>query len=153
MKTRSYLLLLAAAGAVLAATVDFNAEGKRWWSHIEFLASDDLQGRDTGSEGHLKAARYLAGEYERYSEIAERLHDGRTEIADRLRHQSDAPALSAARLDVEHMVDERPSGKGHERLRHSQGERAHALSMARGEHHCRPRQSDHAEICRAERGR
>jgi len=65
MKTRSYFLLLAAAGAVLAATVDFNAEGKRWWSHIEFLASDDLQGRDTGSEGHLKAARYLASEYER----------------------------------------------------------------------------------------
>ena len=40
------------------------------------------------------------------AEIAERLHDGRMEIADRLRHQPQAPALSAARLNIEHMVDE-----------------------------------------------
>src|SRR5580658_4661614 len=40
------------------------------------------------------------------AEIAERLHDGRMEIADRVRHQPEAPALSAACLDVEHMVDE-----------------------------------------------
>src|SRR5271170_1158691 len=45
---------------------DFTAEGKLWWAHIEYLASDDLKGRDTGSEGHLKAARYVAGEMERY---------------------------------------------------------------------------------------
>src|SRR5271155_3171521 len=57
-------LLLAVAGVLIAAT-DFTAEGKRWWSHIEYLASDDLKGRDTGSEGHLKAARYVAGEFER----------------------------------------------------------------------------------------
>jgi len=50
--------------SLLAAT-DFTAEGKRWWSHIEFLASDDLEGRNTGSAGHLKAARYIAGEFER----------------------------------------------------------------------------------------
>ncbi len=42
------------------------AQGKRWWSHIEYLASDDLQGRNTGSEGHRKAARYVAGEFERF---------------------------------------------------------------------------------------
>lgn len=64
MKIRSSLLL-ACAAAALAATVDYDTDGKRWWSHIEFLASDDLQGRNTGSEGHLKAARYLAAEYER----------------------------------------------------------------------------------------
>jgi len=64
MKTRLFSLF-AAAGVLLAATIDYNTEGKRWWSHIEFLASDDLQGRNTGSEGHLKAARYIASEYER----------------------------------------------------------------------------------------
>ena len=64
MKIRSSLLL-ACAAAALAATVDYDTDGKRWWSHIEFLASDDLQGRNTGSEGHLKAARYLAAQYER----------------------------------------------------------------------------------------
>src|ERR1700689_2669264 len=57
--------LLLSAFCLLASATDFNAEGKRWWSHIEFLASDDLQGRNTGSEGHLKAARYVAGEFER----------------------------------------------------------------------------------------
>src|SRR5271163_5208023 len=59
-------LLPAAACLLLQAATDFTAEGKRWWSHIEYLASDDLKGRATGSEGHLKAARYVAGEFERY---------------------------------------------------------------------------------------
>ena len=58
-------ILPSAACFLLTAATDFTAEGKRWWSHIEYLASDDLQGRNTGSEGHLKAARYIAGEFER----------------------------------------------------------------------------------------
>jgi len=33
---------------------------RRWWSHVEALASDELQGRDTGSEGHRRAAEYVA---------------------------------------------------------------------------------------------
>src|SRR5258708_19938289 len=63
-RTAAYLLPPALA-LILSAATDFTAEGKRWWSHIEYLASDDLKGRDTGSEGHLKAARYIAGEFER----------------------------------------------------------------------------------------
>jgi len=39
-----------------SAATDWNAEGKRWWSHIEYLASNELEGRNTGSEGHRKAA-------------------------------------------------------------------------------------------------
>jgi len=65
MKIRSHLLLLIPASWMLLASTNFEAEGKRWWAHIEYLASDDLQGRNTGSEGHLKAARYVAGEFER----------------------------------------------------------------------------------------
>ena len=57
--------ILPAAFCLVLSAVDFTAEGKRWWSHIEYLASDELQGRNTGSEGHLKAARYVAGEFER----------------------------------------------------------------------------------------
>src|SRR5258708_319212 len=63
-RTAAYLLAPALA-LILSAATDFTAEGKRWWSHIEYLASDDLQGRNTGSEGHLKAARYIASEFER----------------------------------------------------------------------------------------
>jgi Zn-dependent M28 family amino/carboxypeptidase len=68
MRIRKYSLVVAAAAGLLtaASAPDFNALGKHWWAHIEYLASDDLQGRNTGSPGHLKAARYVAGEFERF---------------------------------------------------------------------------------------
>jgi Zn-dependent M28 family amino/carboxypeptidase len=53
---------LAGAGAVQP---DFVKEGARWWSHIETLASDSMEGRNTGSEGHRRAAQFVAGEFER----------------------------------------------------------------------------------------
>src|SRR5690242_15220443 len=40
-----------------------SAEGKRWWSHIEFLASDALEGRDVGSPGFEKAAGYVEQQF------------------------------------------------------------------------------------------
>ena len=40
-------------------------DGQRWWSHVAFLADDALEGRDTGSEGHRKAAEYVAREFEK----------------------------------------------------------------------------------------
>jgi hypothetical protein len=49
------------AFAAIAAKTD----GARWWSYVEFLASDKLEGRNTGSEGHRKAAEYVAGQFER----------------------------------------------------------------------------------------
>lgn len=39
-------------------------DGRRWWSHVEVLADDAMEGRDTGSEGHRKAAEYVAREFE-----------------------------------------------------------------------------------------
>lgn len=48
-----------------AAAVDYQAEGRRWWAHIQYLAGDKLEGRDTGSAGHKLAAQYVAGEFER----------------------------------------------------------------------------------------
>jgi len=38
---------------------------RRWWSHVEALANDGLQGRDTGSEGYRQAARYVVTQFER----------------------------------------------------------------------------------------
>ncbi len=32
---------------------------QRWWSHVETLASDDMEGRDTGSKGYRRAADYV----------------------------------------------------------------------------------------------
>jgi hypothetical protein len=41
------------------------SDGKRWWSHVAVLADDKLEGRNTGSAGHRKAAEYVAGEFAR----------------------------------------------------------------------------------------
>lgn len=43
---------------------DWDALGKRWWSHIQFLADDKLEGRNTGSPGFEKAAAYVAEQFE-----------------------------------------------------------------------------------------
>src|SRR5262249_55241418 len=37
---------------------------------------------------------------------------------------------------VEHMIEERPAGESHERLRNEIGQRPHARALARGQHHC-----------------
>ena len=42
------------------------AEGDRWWAHIQFLADDKLQGRDTGSDGYREAVKYVAGKMETF---------------------------------------------------------------------------------------
>ncbi|MCX6631388.1 MAG: hypothetical protein NTW28_27565 [Candidatus Solibacter sp.] len=52
------------AAALFAA--DFVAEGDRWWAHIQFLADDKLQGRDTGGEGYREAVKYVAGKMEAF---------------------------------------------------------------------------------------
>src|SRR5580658_5596209 len=57
------LLLAFVGAAVLAQGPDWNALGKRWWSHIQFLADDSLEGRDTGSPGFEKAADYMADQF------------------------------------------------------------------------------------------
>lgn len=36
-----------------------------WWKHIQYLASDELAGRETGSQGHRQAAQYVAVAFQR----------------------------------------------------------------------------------------
>ncbi len=57
------LLLFLAAASLFAA--DYAAEGKLWWTHIQFLADDKLEGRNTGTEGYRKAVAYVATQFER----------------------------------------------------------------------------------------
>src|SRR5258708_31021973 len=56
MKLLALLLLMAAEPLSI---------GKQWWQHILYLADDKLEGRETGSRGHRKAAEYVAGQFER----------------------------------------------------------------------------------------
>jgi Zn-dependent M28 family amino/carboxypeptidase len=44
---------------------DYAADGKLWWSHIQFLADDKLEGRNTGSPGFLKAVQYVEAQFEK----------------------------------------------------------------------------------------
>jgi hypothetical protein len=56
------------AGVLLASglfAADYAAEGKLWWAHIQFLADDKLEGRNTGSPGFLKAAQYVSAQFEK----------------------------------------------------------------------------------------
>jgi Zn-dependent M28 family amino/carboxypeptidase len=51
--------------AALACTADARAgrPAERWWAHVRFLADDALEGRDTGSPGHRRAAKYVGAEF------------------------------------------------------------------------------------------
>jgi len=37
--------------------------GSRWWAHVEALANDGMEGRNTGSPGHKRAAEYVAAQF------------------------------------------------------------------------------------------
>lgn len=66
MKARKlHALGIFAVVTAAVAAPNYVTEGKRWWSHIQVLADDKLEGRNTGSEGYRKAATYVAGEFER----------------------------------------------------------------------------------------
>jgi hypothetical protein len=60
---RSMVIAFACTALLLAA--DVAQEGARWWSHIQVLADDRMEGRNTGSDGHRRAAQFVAGEFER----------------------------------------------------------------------------------------
>ena len=55
-------LLVALIALVLQ---DAPSEGKRWWSHVEHLASDALEGRNVGTPGFEKAVAYVEGEFKK----------------------------------------------------------------------------------------
>jgi hypothetical protein len=59
-------LLFGFAALSLCLAADYVSEGDLWWGHIQYLADDSLQGRDTGSDGYRKAVEYVAGKMETF---------------------------------------------------------------------------------------
>ena len=57
-------LLTAGVVACAPAPPDLPAEGASWWAHVQFLADDSLEGRNTGTEGYDKAADYVESQFE-----------------------------------------------------------------------------------------
>lgn len=53
------------AEKVLLGERDWTALGNAWWTHIEYLADDKLEGRGTGTEGFAKAAAYVTDQFQK----------------------------------------------------------------------------------------
>ena len=54
--------------ATLLTTIALRAAddaGARWWAHVEALANDGMEGRNTGSAGHKRAADYVAAQFKK----------------------------------------------------------------------------------------
>jgi Zn-dependent M28 family amino/carboxypeptidase len=58
------LLLLAATLLVAASYVRAQGPAAAWWKHVVWLSDDALKGRAAGSEGHRKAAEYVAAQFQ-----------------------------------------------------------------------------------------
>jgi rod shape determining protein RodA len=58
-------VFLGALAALALAGAPSKTTAPRWWSHIKYLAADELAGRETASEGDRKAAKYIAAQFER----------------------------------------------------------------------------------------
>jgi Zn-dependent M28 family amino/carboxypeptidase len=59
----AFMLTATLVAAAFLPTSAAEDPAARWWAHVSFLASDELQGRDTGSDGHKKAAAYVAEQF------------------------------------------------------------------------------------------
>ena len=59
MRIYACTALAVAATALLGASAPI-ANADRWWSHVEALANDGMEGRNTGSAAHKRAAEYVA---------------------------------------------------------------------------------------------
>src|SRR5260370_8669599 len=61
---RTAVAMFASSVAALAQSND-GEPASRWWSHMQVLASDRLEGRRTGTPGHRKAVEYAAAQFKK----------------------------------------------------------------------------------------
>jgi Zn-dependent M28 family amino/carboxypeptidase len=59
------LLIAALALVAVPALRAQQADIDRWWSHVVYLSDDSMQGRQTGSPEHRKAAEYVAEKFKK----------------------------------------------------------------------------------------
>jgi hypothetical protein len=58
------ILAFVASAAAIGVRGDENT-GKRWWAHVQALANDSMEGRNTGSAAHKRAADYVAAQFQK----------------------------------------------------------------------------------------
>lgn len=59
----SVVLGLTIGGAAIGNAHAAREAQQRWWAHVQYLADDRLEGRETGSAGHRLAADYVAARF------------------------------------------------------------------------------------------
>src|SRR5262249_27646298 len=47
----------------LLCSVPVFSQASKWWAHVEALANDGMEGRNTGSPAHKRAAEYVAAQF------------------------------------------------------------------------------------------
>src|SRR4051794_11484246 len=60
--------IVVCGGILICSAVGGRAQApteKRWWAHVEALANDGMEGRNTGSPAHKRAADYIAGQFKK----------------------------------------------------------------------------------------
>jgi Zn-dependent M28 family amino/carboxypeptidase len=62
MKVFAYIAL-GLGLSTFSPTPDWQALGKQWWAHVQFLADDRREGRGMGSAGFEQAAGYMAQQF------------------------------------------------------------------------------------------
>jgi Zn-dependent M28 family amino/carboxypeptidase len=62
--SRSAVVFVAAV-ALSASVARAQGPAAAWWNHVVWLSDDALKGRAAGSEGHRKAAEYVAAQFEK----------------------------------------------------------------------------------------
>lgn len=60
---RSLFVAVTIAAAAVTTIVTAAGPADQWFAHVKFLASDELQGRGSGTPGHRKAAEYVADQF------------------------------------------------------------------------------------------
>lgn len=66
MRVNSLLIVVSAAiASARAETPPRHFDGHSWWSHVKILADDDMEGRQTGSDGLKRAEAYVVEQLKR----------------------------------------------------------------------------------------
>ena len=63
LKKYAVVTFLLAVGGAKAASNRVPDDGSSWWSHVAALADDGMEGRNAGSPGHHRAAKYIADKF------------------------------------------------------------------------------------------
>src|SRR5215467_7302010 len=60
---RSFAILLTILTCLSLQAQQPQSRHSAWWAHVEALANDGMEGRDTGSLAHKRAAEYVAAQF------------------------------------------------------------------------------------------